>query len=153
MTVKLDPTRMLSELQRRLVDGFAQGGEFLVGKVKTSINRGNRTGENPSAAGEPPKKQTGRLFKSIAQETSVEGDEVVTRVGTNVEYAKALEFGFMGTVTVKEHWRKRGGKSHKVRQHERRVHTAARPFLRPALAKHAAAFGRVVVRAMRRGGG
>lgn len=151
MTIKLDPTRMMTELQRRLVQGFAQGGEFVVGRVKTSINRGNRTGDNPSAPGEPPKKQTGRLFKSIVQETSLDGDEVVTRVGTNVEYARALEFGFMGTVTVKEHTRTRGGKSHKVRSHQRRSHQAARPFLRPALANNAAAFGRVVVRAMRRG--
>jgi phage gpG-like protein len=48
-------------------------------------------GANPSAPGEPPRKQTGRLRASVTYE--VEEASLTARVGTNVEYGKYLELG------------------------------------------------------------
>lgn len=56
-----------------------------------------RVGMAPSMPGEPPKKVTGRLADSITGRTEVNGDGVVGLVGTNVEYARRLELGFVGT--------------------------------------------------------
>ena len=70
-----------------------------------------------SLPGNPPSKQSGRLRSSIAWEI-VQGKAVSARVGTNVKYGRYLE---LGTRCMK-----------------------ARPFLRPALAKHQAAIRRIV---------
>jgi HK97 gp10 family phage protein len=48
-------------------------------------------GAFPSAPGEPPHKQTGRLRSSVTYE--VLDGELIARVGTNVKYAKWLELG------------------------------------------------------------
>lgn len=48
-------------------------------------------GANPSAPGEPPHKQTGRLRASVAHE--VDAGSLRARVGTNVTYGKFLELG------------------------------------------------------------
>jgi HK97 gp10 family phage protein len=48
-------------------------------------------GAFPSAPGEPPRKQTGRLRSSVTYE--VLDGELIARVGTNVKYAKWLELG------------------------------------------------------------
>lgn len=65
-------------------------------------------GKNPSAPGEPPRKQTGQLRRSVQAE--VDRDALTARVGTNVEYGKHLELGT-------------------------RKGLAARPWLRPAYLK------------------
>lgn len=44
-----------------------------------------------SKPGEPPYKQTGRLWQSVAHE--VDEPSLTARVGTNVEYGKHLELG------------------------------------------------------------
>lgn len=69
-----------------------------------------------SSEGEPPKLRTGELFRSITHETGIIGTDVVGRVGTNLEYAARLEYGFVGTDS-------RG----------RNINQGARPFLRPPL--------------------
>jgi phage gpG-like protein len=48
-------------------------------------------GSNPSAPGEPPHKQTGRLRGSVAHE--VDKTALSARVGTNVKYGRWLELG------------------------------------------------------------
>lgn len=49
---------------------------------------------------------TGQLQGSIQQRPrQVDPDELVGFVGTNVEYAKVVEFGFTGTVSVSAHER------------------------------------------------
>jgi HK97 gp10 family phage protein len=48
-------------------------------------------GANPSAPGEPPHKQTGRLLGSVAWE--VDKNSLVGRVGTNLDYGRFLELG------------------------------------------------------------
>jgi len=80
---------------------------YLKGEIKESLRIGNKTGKTPSSPGEPPRRRTGRLSGSIAHE--VDWPKLIARVGTNLRYAKFLELG-----TSK---------------------MAARPFIRPAVAK------------------
>lgn len=117
------PPEALGRLQRALL----AGGVWLAFQIKKSINRGNRDGSDPSKPGEPPKKQTARLFKSITQGVETTPNALIVRVGTNVKYGRFLELG-----TSK---------------------MSPRPFLRPALQRHAAQFPEVVARAFRAGTG
>lgn len=80
----------------------------------------------PSRPGEPPRKRTGMLQRSIAHAVELRGDKVVARVGSNVPYARALEFGYSPR------------------------NLAARPYLEPSLREYAPAFGRVVATELRR---
>jgi hypothetical protein len=48
-------------------------------------------GAHPSAPGEPPRKQTGRLRASVAHE--VDPTSLTARVGTNLKYGRWLELG------------------------------------------------------------
>jgi len=50
-------------------------------------------GAHPSAPGEPPRKQTGRLRASVAYE--VDEAALTARVGTNLDYGLYLELGTM----------------------------------------------------------
>jgi hypothetical protein len=84
--------------------------------IKVLINRGNSDGRHPSLPGEPPKKVTGRLFRSIAFVIRREGKQLVSRIGTDVPYGRRLELGYAGTDSS-----------------GRTYHQASRPFLRPGL--------------------
>ena len=59
--------------------------------------------------------KTGTLRRSITINVVVKGQVVIARIGTNLEYARRIEYGFMDTDS-------RG----------RVYHQAARPYLRPA---------------------
>lgn len=88
--------------------------------IKRSINVGNRTGKNPSQPGQPPKKVTAQLFQSIAAPApeKVNG-EIKGLVGTNKEYARRLELGFVGRDKL-----------------GRNYNQAPRPFLRNAIVRN-----------------
>lgn len=92
--------------------------QVVVAEVKRSINRGNASGKNPSAPGEPPKKVSARLFNSIFARVKRTKTEVIGEVGSNVEYARALELGFTGTDSA--------GRARDLKP---------RPYLRPAFIK------------------
>lgn len=78
--------------------------------------------------------RTGRLRRSIAQQVTDEGQRVVGIVGTNVVYARVHEYGFSGTVDVREHLRRaKSGALQAVRGHSRHVNLPERSFLRSAL--------------------
>lgn len=86
--------------------------------------------------------RTGTLRRSIDQAVYREDQAIRGVVSTNVEYARAHEYGFSGTVTVKEHLRlvkQAFGKDLKtpkevlVRAHPARVNLPERSFLRSAL--------------------
>lgn len=88
--------------------------------------------------------RTGRLRRSInSKMTGVNTDQVAGYVGTNVSYAHAHEFGFQGSVTVKEHLRtqvKAWGKSIEpkkvtVHAHQMKMSIPEHSFLRSALAE------------------
>ena len=61
-------------------------------KVERDI-KASMTPNGPSAPGEAPAVDTGRLRASIAHRVEMESGEAVAFVGTNVEYAPYLEFG------------------------------------------------------------
>lgn len=79
----IEVTRRARELLS--VAGTGQGREAGTGRFRRVY------GANPSAPGEPPHKQTGRLRASVAYE--VDDASLEARVGTNVEYGKYLELG------------------------------------------------------------
>lgn len=116
-------------LRARLSRNMAQATLYLKGQVQVSINRGNADGSNPSLPGEPPKKVTDRLFKSIANRVEESRDSLKGVVGTNVVYARRLELGFVGTD-------RRGAV----------IDQAPRPFLRPALRNNETALLRILAR-------
>lgn len=97
--------------------------QFVAGDVKKSVNRGNRSGKNPSLAGEPPKKVTGTLQNNIASTVQRSGNAIVGAVGVRRgpanEYAPRLELGFTGTDSK-----------------GRRYNQKPRPYLVPAIARN-----------------
>jgi len=86
--------RITTEMERRLtacaivVSGHAKK---LISVAGTGAGPGQkrRYGSDPSKPGEPPRKQTGHLRRSVAWERA----GLVARVGTNVRYGRWLELG------------------------------------------------------------
>lgn len=104
-----------------------KAGEVVVGNVKRLLNRGNPTGKNPSAPGEPPRKVTARLFMSITKKIIRTKTDITCWVGTNVKYAQRLEKGFVGKDSA-----------------GRTIDQKPRPFLVPGLANSMAAVKRIL---------
>lgn len=101
---------------------------LVVGSVKRSLNRSNRSGRTPSLPSEPPRKRTGNLQRSITGRVVMQGrDMVVGVVGTNRPYARRLELGFFGT----------DARGAKIRQ-------GARPYLRPGVIENAQQIKRIL---------
>lgn len=87
--------------------------------------------------------RTGRLQRSIQQAMTSTDTDITGVVSTNVSYAAAHEYGYSGTVNVKEHLRtitQAFGKSLKepvtfsVGAHSAKMNMPERSFLRSALA-------------------
>ena len=88
--------------------------------------------------------KTGRLRRSIDQVVRDNGDDIAGVVSSNVEYARAHEYGFSGQESVKAHLRtikQAFGKPLKapvtfqVQAHARKANIPERAFLRSALAE------------------
>lgn len=144
MTVRLDDGSFRKRLRAAVEQGMSKGGQALVGHLRAKINvsaraespsgrrarlrasggRGPRFIYEPSQPGEPPRKRTGTLLKSVASLTEDRGDEIAARVGSNVPYARHLEYG------------------------TRRM--AARPWLRPGLAEFKERFATIVATHIKR---
>ena len=86
--------------------------------------------------------RTGRLRRSIHHQITDQPSEISAAVGTNVEYARTLEFGFHGPVNVRAFMRMQVvafGRTMmnphmvSVRAHTRNVNIPERSFLRAAL--------------------
>jgi phage gpG-like protein len=90
-----------------------------IGQSVKRTKGGFLRGLGPSAEGQPPHVLYGRLRQSIAKEVMRQVGRVIARIGTNMEYARRLELGFVGTDA-------RG----------RNIHQGPRPFLQPALDRH-----------------
>lgn len=126
--LKLSAKKLWVATKPSVLVNMRRAGIHLRDAVKKKINRGNPTGASPSLPGEPPKKVSGRLFNSITTSEPFElEDEIVVEVGTNVIYARRLEFGFTGTDAA-----------------GRNVKQAARPYLRPTLQEEKGALGNIV---------
>lgn len=95
-------------------------------------------------SGQVLKNRTGTLRRSINQKVTDTGESVFAEVGTNKSYAKPHEYGFSGTVTVKEHLRVMKSAFGRpispiqvtVKEHEMRVNLPERSFLRSSLAEY-----------------
>lgn len=78
--------------------------------------------------------KTGRLRRSINTKITETDTGVQGSVGTNVEYAHAHEYGFQGTVSVREHLRTSVlGNKFIVRSHNMNMNVPEKSFLRSAL--------------------
>ena len=85
-------TRAAITVQRRARELLSIPGTAVRARTSRGGRKGSRTtGAVRSAAGEPPRKQTGRLRASVAYE--VDESAMEARVGTNVVYGKHLELG------------------------------------------------------------
>lgn len=87
-------------------------------------------------SGQVLKVKSGRLRRSINAKPVRETDTgVEALVGTNVEYARIHEFGFKGSVNVREYMRQSKDKFKvRVRAHARKLNLPERSFLRSSLA-------------------
>lgn len=115
-TVNIDDAALQAKLRAALLQAGQNVGAKLVGQLQRKLNAsargetpGSRSGRlrkaraakrraarflySPSAPGEAPRKRTGTLQKSVAAEVHQEGDAIVIRVGSNVPYARFLEYG------------------------------------------------------------
>lgn len=108
-----------AELEKRMVKAM----KMLEGKTKQLVSRGNRSGDNPSQPGEPPKVVTGTLRSNIGYEVKRDGLTVVGVLGVKKgpadKYSMRLELGFKGTDS-------------KGRNYDQKE----RPYLRAALAQN-----------------
>ncbi len=124
-----DDVKIKTLVSGSMLRNLRVAGLFLQGEIRKSINRGNPTGDDPSAPGEAPKKVSAQLFDSIAvTEPYVDGTVLRIVVGTNKVYARRLEFGFFGTDSL-----------------GRNVHQEARPFLRPGLYNNTSTIARIAL--------
>ena len=81
--------------------------------------------------------RSGRLSASIHPEFVNSATEIKAVVGTNVEYARVHEYGFHGTVEVKQHQRKTpSGKMCIVKAHPMTMNVAEKPFMRDSLREY-----------------
>lgn len=76
------------------LDKLLNSSDGPVGKLLKSAGIKVQRAAKRNASGRPgPKVQTGRLRASITEELTRDGDELVERIGTDVEYAPYVEFG------------------------------------------------------------
>lgn len=135
--------------------------EHVASVARLSVNRGQpvrkgtmgRVGLAPSAPGEPPKKLTGKLQRSIRGKVTLDGTTIRAALGANTTYARALEYGVDQTVLVKAHIRNVnqifGRKLEKsvsvaIPSHKRKMKLEPRPYLRPAILKSRRAIAEIL---------
>lgn len=58
-------------------------------------------GSGSSSPGDPPRVRSGALRRSITHEVRVEPRAIIARVGSNIEYARHLELGSAGPITIR----------------------------------------------------
>jgi hypothetical protein len=91
---------------------------------------GRLVGLDPSREGDPPHVLSGRLRLSLRARAGRVGNRIEGRMGTDVVYARRLEYGFTGTDSL-----------------GRNVRQGPRPFLRRALLENE----REIIEALTRG--
>lgn len=149
--VKLDDRAFRARINEVVTRGMMKGALGMVGHVKQKLGVSARVltphgqaqvaaGKRPSGKksydheasrpGEPPRKRTGTLQKSVAasvySEVSSGAGAIMARVGASAAYAKPLEYGAP------------------------RKNLKARPFLRPSLVEYAPKFVAIVNTELRR---
>jgi phage gpG-like protein len=128
---------VVARLQRmgtRLPEEMKVGIERLTVKLQNKVKA-------DKLSGQVLKVRTGRLRNSIARDVISEGPMVTGMVSTPVVYARPHEFGFSGTVAVREHMRtikQAFGRpidpvEATVRAHSMKMNLPERSFLRSSL--------------------
>lgn len=132
------------QIQREMENRVRTATLHLNRKIKMKLASGNRTGHvykvpgtmhkryTASAPGEPPAVMTGNLMNHIDWLVSVKTNLISGVVGTNVEYAKRLEFGFVDTDSK-----------------GRRYNQAPRPFFRSTFEEERTVIMAILTRRMR----
>jgi len=100
--------KLVDEITNQLAKGLLRTALKVERSAKQSMIGGGKP-HVPSAAGDPPRVDTGVLRSSITHELKIIDREPIARIGTNVTYGRDLE---LGTSQVEP-----------------------RPWLRPALAR------------------
>ncbi len=102
MTVRITDEAFKRRLMGAVERGLGQQGAYTQGAIQQKIGRsqpvgrsksGRTWGKNPSLPGEPPKKVTGELQRSIAWATESDTSSVALQVGMNLPYGRYLEEG------------------------------------------------------------
>lgn len=155
MAVKWHGDRFLGQLKLTTGQNLQAAAYHLQNKVREAISvantprirlrSGRYIGLSPSSPGQPPRKLSGHLRRTITTELSPAKD--VARVGTNLPYGKYLELGTRGGREIV------AGTGRAIpivisgalafRRRVRRGPMAARPFLVPTLEKNAASLARI----------
>ena len=119
----------LSGAHDRLQASLLQAVERLSIRVQSEVKEGKLTGQVLHV-------RTGTLRRSINRVVEQDDRKTVATVGTNVVYGRIHEYGYQGTVDVREHARNVGGTSTTVRAHQRNVNLPERSFLRSTLREY-----------------
>ena len=140
-------------MQRAIAAGMTEGAQIVAGMVTEQ----RLTGKGPF-----PVEQhrlgviTGRLRQSLrAAPARIEGDRVIVSIGSPVGYAAAHEFGFDGTVTIKEHTRqahlRRGVevREHRVKSYSRHLVIPERAPVRTGIREHLGEFSTSIADAIK----
>lgn len=138
-------------VEAKLVRGVTAAVLLCEREAKKKVSRPNRSGKNPSAPGEPPKRVTGQLRASIGSEVihepgvRIRGRFGIRKGSTAEAYGEVLERGFTGSVVVSAHVGYRfvsnSGKTRRgmfldLPTGRRFVRLEPRPFLRPTLTEN-----------------
>lgn len=118
--------RRLESIGPQMKVALRQGIGRLVTQLQKNVRQNKLSGQVLNV-------RSGRLYRSIEQVVEEQGEKVVGIVSTAVKYAAVHEYGFKGTVNVREHMRRTKNGSHSVRAHTARVDLPERSFLRSAL--------------------
>ena len=158
-----------------MISGFVVGDDKVIGRFRLVNSRvmdemrkatqiiGFRLAayvQKNKLSGQVLKNRTGKLRRSITfVETDTSTDSTGGTVGTNTEYAAVHEYGFSGTVTVKEHLRMMTmawGRSVTpreitVRSHPMKMNMPEKSFLRSSLKDNAGMIKDEYTKAQQRG--
>jgi hypothetical protein len=134
----LHPAHMTEAVRR----GMERGAALTVG----DITKKRLTGKGPFPV--PQNKLgvvTGRLRRSLRWTPArVLNDGVAVDIGASVNYAAAHEFGFTGSVQVKEHTRITKKGAHKVKAHKRKMKVPERAPVRTGIKENLPTFEKAV---------
>lgn len=82
--------------------------------------------------------RSGKLRRSLHEETTDDGNEIRSVVGTNLVYARPQELGFVGSERVRAHTRTTARAIAHVKAFTRQMNLKPHPFLGPSLAERRA---------------
>ncbi len=140
---------LAGDVRKEVKDSLVRLSLKLVAKIKAE-----------KLSGRPLKVRTGTLRRSISYRLSDTGTSMTSYIGTNVDYAAAHEFGFNGTVTVREHVRQvkqafgrqlKSPTTATIRAHQRKMNLPERSFIRSALSEMAPEISETIADAIARG--